>query len=618
MAKITNRDIAERAGVSPAAVSMAIHGKKGISEATRAHILEIVQSMNYKPPTRARASQMEAVALLISDPAEPLLPFLTNSLVLLSKEGGYELRLIQSEQAVADPASALTGCDLLITFDGLDRATLELFAEQVKQILVIDGNFSRKPFWNIRLDYDGAAYALTRHLAELGHRSFIYLNDDLPASKNLTCFSGFQRLILELHLPLNPAQIIMELGRDPHIWAHVPDIIRNFDISAIICTSDKAAVETVNQLRDYGYRVPEDISVAVIVPGALHNHPGFSFTQVSLQCHTIEQELRRLMTKGTPPDEFVDQLIPYGEICTGTSVTPARFNPATKKIGLTLYLRDHPTLRAVRAGFLEKTQQLGYQATVISTEFDDQSSYEKALASLLEEDVDGVVAWLPAPKIFREFSRRGIPVVLLHSSTRDDVDHGEQARIASNPSYIAKGVSDFLSKRLRDRSGILAVTQSGNNALEASITSELTRFMAESCPRITIRHDFDFVGVKNEYTSLAKEFIETNPETVAVFTTAGYAGVTWCRAKKAAGREDIIVVGTDYSDESIELTETGAMDAFVAQPVYEEGQQGVVAMDAILRGKSFPFFRSLDAPLATKKDLGRYKRLMQDVKNWYL
>lgn len=38
MAKITNKDIAQRAGVSPAAVSMAIHGKKGISEATRTHI----------------------------------------------------------------------------------------------------------------------------------------------------------------------------------------------------------------------------------------------------------------------------------------------------------------------------------------------------------------------------------------------------------------------------------------------------------------------------------------------------------------------------------------------------------------------------------------------------
>ena len=52
MPKITNRDIALRAGVSPAAVSMAIHGRKGVSEATRAHILNIVREMNYTPPAR--------------------------------------------------------------------------------------------------------------------------------------------------------------------------------------------------------------------------------------------------------------------------------------------------------------------------------------------------------------------------------------------------------------------------------------------------------------------------------------------------------------------------------------------------------------------------------------
>ena len=74
MPKITNRDIALRAGVSPAAVSMAIHGRKGVSEATRAHILNIVREMNYTPPARAHSGRLKTIVLLIGDPAEPLLP----------------------------------------------------------------------------------------------------------------------------------------------------------------------------------------------------------------------------------------------------------------------------------------------------------------------------------------------------------------------------------------------------------------------------------------------------------------------------------------------------------------------------------------------------------------
>lgn len=64
MAKVTNKDIARRAGVSQAAVSMAIHGKRGISEATRAHILRIVQEMNYEPPARTRLPAAGAAVLL--------------------------------------------------------------------------------------------------------------------------------------------------------------------------------------------------------------------------------------------------------------------------------------------------------------------------------------------------------------------------------------------------------------------------------------------------------------------------------------------------------------------------------------------------------------------------
>ena len=63
MGKVTNKDIAERAGVSAAAVSLAIHGRKGISEATRANILRIVQEMNYVPPSRS-CTDSRAVVLI--------------------------------------------------------------------------------------------------------------------------------------------------------------------------------------------------------------------------------------------------------------------------------------------------------------------------------------------------------------------------------------------------------------------------------------------------------------------------------------------------------------------------------------------------------------------------
>ena len=43
----------------------------------------------------------------------------------------------------------------------------------------------------------------------------------------------------------------------------------------------------------------------------------------------------------------------------------------------------------------------------------------------------------------------------------------------------------------------------------------------------------------------------------------------------------------------------------------------VIALDTLLRGNSYPFFTSLDAPLVTRANMDRYRKLLQDVNNWY-
>lgn len=43
----------------------------------------------------------------------------------------------------------------------------------------------------------------------------------------------------------------------------------------------------------------------------------------------------------------------------------------------------------------------------------------------------------------------------------------------------------------------------------------------------------------------------------------------------------------------------------------------MIALDTLLRGNSCPFFTSLDAPLVTRANMDRYRKLLQDVNNWY-
>jgi ADP-ribosylglycohydrolase len=54
MLRVTIRDVAEKAGVSPAAVSLTLSGRGRIADDTRQHILETVAQMNYVLPKRKR------------------------------------------------------------------------------------------------------------------------------------------------------------------------------------------------------------------------------------------------------------------------------------------------------------------------------------------------------------------------------------------------------------------------------------------------------------------------------------------------------------------------------------------------------------------------------------
>ena len=122
MGKVTNKDIAERAGVSAAAVSLAIHGRKGISEATRAHILKIVQELNYAPPSRV-CTDSRTVVLIPGAGLRMPPPALLQGIADFAAQQHAQLHILTLPQLMEDFPAKLTGCMLLVTFDELDRSS---------------------------------------------------------------------------------------------------------------------------------------------------------------------------------------------------------------------------------------------------------------------------------------------------------------------------------------------------------------------------------------------------------------------------------------------------------------------------------------------------------------
>ena len=77
MAFVTLKDVAQRAGVSAAAVSQILHNKGRFSSDTRQLVLNTVEEMGYVPDQRARSmrsSDTKTVGLLVPDLRNPISP----------------------------------------------------------------------------------------------------------------------------------------------------------------------------------------------------------------------------------------------------------------------------------------------------------------------------------------------------------------------------------------------------------------------------------------------------------------------------------------------------------------------------------------------------------------
>ena len=285
------------------------------------------------------------------------------------------------------------------------------------------------------------------------------------------------------------------------------------------------------------------------------------------------------------PVDRRELLVPITDVIPGNTTAAPKYDPSVKRLALALILKDHPTYRVVRAGFLNAVQHLGYQAEVVGISDTDETA--------------------------------GIQVVCPHSLCADGEAYGLRANIAAAPEQIARDVVAFLAEKLAGRHGVIAVSQSSDNAQENAVTRELIRLARSSLPHVAINADLRFTEHMEKNKQLVMDYMKKTPDLLGAYTTAGAACACWAAAKRALGRDDMIIVGTDYTDETLDLVESGEVQAFVAQPLYEEAQTSVIALDTLLRGNSYPFFTSLDAPLVTRANMDRYRKLLQDVNNWY-
>ncbi|MGN6819535.1 MAG: LacI family DNA-binding transcriptional regulator [Sphingomonas sp.] len=267
----TISDVAAAAGVSPMTVSRVINGESNVRESTRALVNEVIRKLNYAPSAAARSlagGEEVRIGLLYSNPSSAYLSeFLVGS---LDQAARSNVQLVVEkcdedalEQSVIDHLVQGRVDGIVLPPPLCDaKPVLAAVAEHDIPAVAVATGRPAETMAAVSIDDRRAAFDMTRHLIELGHRriGFIIGNPNQTASAER--LAGYRAALEQAAIAGDDGLVVQGLftyrsGLDAAerllTLAEVP--------TAIFASNDDMAAAAVAVAHRRGLDVPRDLTV---------------------------------------------------------------------------------------------------------------------------------------------------------------------------------------------------------------------------------------------------------------------------------------------------------------------------------------------------------------------
>ena len=266
----TIKDIAQKLGVAPSTVSKGLNGASDISQELRQAVLDTAIEMGY---VTKRMKKEEHKKLCI---------FIENMEYKNVDDFGYDLILGFKQAALRDnwdvcvvPVTNelqkterfdnyMLGCGysgaFLLGFTLQEPWMQQLQRTKIPCVL-LDNYIERNP--NVAYvgtdSYEGIDLAI-EHLKALGHKRIAFLNGEPNSMVSAHRHQAFLESMVAHRLDVHPELIAFGYYVSDCAKYHVPNFLSK-GATAIVCGSDLIAFGVMEECRNEGFRIPEDVSV---------------------------------------------------------------------------------------------------------------------------------------------------------------------------------------------------------------------------------------------------------------------------------------------------------------------------------------------------------------------
>ncbi len=331
---VSIKDVSARCGVSVATVSKALNDHSDIAEATKENVRRIAKEMGYFPNSSARALKTNRtynLGVLFVDESQSGLTHeyfanVLDSFKVEAERNGYDITFISKHTGQKNMSyyehSKYRGVDgvVIACIDFSDPQVSELIHGELP-VVTIDHVFNNRTA--IISDNIRGMRDLITYIYEMGHRKIAYIHGtDSSVTQNRV--GSFYKTLGELGITVSDDYVKSGVYHDPDVTARLTRELLDLKDrpTCIMFPDDFSTVGGTNAIKEYGLRIPEDISIV--------GYDGIVLSQVlDPKLTTLQQDTRTMGSSAAekliglienPKASIIERVVVEGRVLQGKSI----------------------------------------------------------------------------------------------------------------------------------------------------------------------------------------------------------------------------------------------------------------------------------------------------------
>ena len=269
-AKVSIKKLSEVTGFSPATISNALNNKRGVKKETVAEILRVAKEMGYISEdriTKIRFVIFKKNGKVIDD--TPFFPLLIDGVESECKRLGYEMSICNLDQRDEDYEEQVRWLINDITSGIIFLGTelmendIDIYRSTKCPFLIFDCFESDMQFDGVLINNADSARVATKYLIDKGHKKIGYLRGDYRIKAFRSRAVGYARAMNNHGLDVDRKYTFTLDTTMEGAYEDMKKVLKRQPKlpAAFFADNDMIALGAVKALQEYGYKVPEQVSI---------------------------------------------------------------------------------------------------------------------------------------------------------------------------------------------------------------------------------------------------------------------------------------------------------------------------------------------------------------------